>query len=62
MDFSQALLILKDGRKITRSFWSAAYLYIDTNSAIILYENCGGNCKYTIAQQDILSDDWEIKE
>ena len=77
MDFSEALIAVKEGKAICRSGWNGAGLTVkiqrpDENSKMTLPylyieypENAkttpGARCPWLASQTDIIAEDWEIK-
>ena len=60
MDFSSALLALKDSRKIRRKSWAPHYYcYIDPRYPKMIVYLCG---QPGFTDDDLLADDWEVKE
>ena len=60
MDFSSALLVLKDGKKIRRKSWAPHYYcYIDPRYPKMIMYLCG---QPGFTDDDLLADDWEVRE
>ena len=60
MDFSSALLALKDSHKIRRKSWAPHYYcYIDPRYPKMIIYLCG---QPGFTDDDLLADDWEVKE
>jgi hypothetical protein len=72
MDFSQALLAVKDGQRISRAGWNGAGMWVaiqrpDKNSKmtlpyLYLRSAHGQLVPYLLSQTDVLSDDWAVRE
>jgi hypothetical protein len=72
MDFSEALIAVKQGKSIQRRGWNGKgllvkYQFPDKNSKMTLpylyieYPD-GKRCPWLASQTDVLEEDWEIKE
>ncbi|MFT8930027.1 MAG: MW1434 family type I TA system toxin [Sporolactobacillus sp.] len=77
MAFSEALIALKDGKKVKRHDWGGYWFYtsglsgwepngttrVIMNSMIVAkLKNNGGYVPATPYQEDLLADDWEVVE
>jgi hypothetical protein len=75
MDFSDALIILKNGGKVARTLWSdgrahwdGSYVVLDTLPApfdpqlMVRYPDDRTPKLFTCAQWDIMAEDWEVVE
>ncbi len=75
-DFSQALLALKDGKRVSRAGWNGVGLWLelqrpDANSKMTLpyiYINYpddakttpGARCPWLASQTDMMAEDWQV--
>lgn len=63
MNFSSALLILQEGKKLRRDKWPInGYIFISSYESIIKlhHPEINGTTNWIIYQGDLLADDWEI--
>lgn len=70
MDFSQALIALKNGQKVSRQGWNGKGMYLsiqfpdegsmNKQSYIFIVPYEGGRVPWVASQPDLLSQDWLI--
>jgi hypothetical protein len=69
MDFSDALLLLKGGRKVARESWNSDFLWltlvkqdkeVDEFPHFIIETASGGKMGWLVSHVDMLADDWRV--
>lgn len=65
MNFSEALIVLKAGERITRNsyMWDGYFLALvqDEGESIQLFDKKGWvDCERSVSHSDLLAEDWEI--
>lgn len=64
-DFQQAMMWLKEGKKVQRSCWQSSYLFLDKSEGEGNYEIRGdvhGTIKIGVSYYSIEATDWEVYE
>lgn len=68
MDFSKALLRMKQGKKVRRNEWPYGdYAFLDESDGILTYYETDvfNNEQYlcdVLCSEDLLADDWEVAQ